>query len=324
MKSYNCFYSALYELLEPYYRNLTPLLLHNRWQFFYKPGTNYSDDKRFVGEHPMLFDQFHIESLRRDLKITIRMQTNADGFQKVRDTISAQGFALIFANKCCFHPPPAAAGRGRCVTTVKIRSAHKGVICDLYDPDVQPSRLLPMDDVIPAWENASDYPFLNRCMIDVNVKDGVQDEAAVRSLVYRNIARSAADYLYGGGMNNGCFYGGRALYMMADDIVNWDYEKFSNGAMYIQSVKKQRSCFMQLITGGFNHTHNAALQSRLAGIVDMWDKLRILLYLVAKRRQLNAVQHVRELIKEIAAAEIAFVSDVLGPIQHRYVRNTLP
>lgn len=319
MKSYNCFYSALFELLEPYYYSTTPLLLNNRWQFFYKLGSKYSDDKRFVGEYPMLYDQHHIDSLKEHLHITVNIEPNVDSHQRIQEMVTTQGFALIFANKCCFFNPPTMTERCRCVTTVKVKASNGSWVCDLYDPDIRTSCILSLADIIYAWENASEYPFLNRCIIEVNANEVITNKAAVLELIVDNMTKSAITYLYAQEKDNGVIYGRQALYVMADDIGNWDYNRFIDGAMYIQSVNAQRKSFMQIIKN-IDYAKSPSLINRLTAIIEMWNSLQMTLYLVAKRQQLNAFQHIRKLILDIAQEETDFMSEILDLLYHRYMR----
>lgn len=135
------------------------------------------------------------------------------------------------------------------------------------------------------------------------------------------MTKSAITYLYGEEEDNEAIYGKQALYVMADDIGNWEYNRFIDGAMYIQSVNAQRKNFMQIIKN-IDYAKSPSLINRLTAIIEMWNSLQMTLYLVAKRQQLNALQHIRKLILDIAQEETDFVSEILDLLQHRYVRIT--
>lgn len=310
MNSYNCFYSALYELLEPYYLDKTSLLIHNRWQFFYKNSLTYSDDRRFVGESPMLYDEYHCDSLYRHLNIAVDIRPGETP-GKICELLGTQGSVLIFADKCRLLSPKISAERGRCVTTVKLILQKAGLyFYELYDSDMTVGHYSPLDDIIYAWENASEYEFLNRCIITVRLDRKAPQDAAIDAVVKNNLFHSITDYLQGGGGENGYVFGRKALNIMADDLENWENTKFIDGAMYIQTVKEQRKCFMPIVRQYLHTTYRESLCRRLSGIVDQWDKLKLMLYLVEKRQQKQAVHHIKRLILDIAKTESEFLSDV--------------
>lgn len=313
MKSYNCFYSALFNILEPQFQEDTNLLINNRWQFFYNPSIEYSDDMRIVGEHPLPFDITHIERLRTAYNINIQMIKVKGGLDELLENIQKNSYVIVFANKYLLNGLYKTLPEKRCVTTIKIDSLQQDMIhYSVFDNNMSVSKI-DISLLEKAWLNASDYSILNESIIKVSVNDTLNSFETADTFFWQNLLNSTKYYLNNVIIDN-VFYGHKGLEIFATAICDWELlscQKLIDCSMYIEFIIKQRESIQAALESVCPQQHLTKIMSTVGSIIEIWKKVKMFFFIVGKREQFESIKYISDQIRTIAEMEYLCLTDLV-------------
>ncbi|MCL2050352.1 MAG: hypothetical protein FWG91_01275 [Lachnospiraceae bacterium] len=314
LKSYNCFHSALGNILEQYCFNKTHLLINNRWQFFYRSACEYSYDKRMLGEWPLLYDEKHLGHLREEIGINISFEKVADSSMKYfLERVKAKP-TILFVNKFLLMDKPSVVSGKRCVSTIIVKSVNENIFhCDTFDRDFNLSLAVSADKIYHTWLNASELEQLNRCNVEVRVskKRSKPDiEAFAKDLIKSSLKEYLAE-----NHDGDIYYGLAGIKKFSNDILNWDkndFEKFIDCAMYIDILIQQRILFTSALKELSLRKNTILDDANL--LMENWNNLKILLFIVGMRKQSGAIDQLSVIIQKISDLEFNLVIKMLESI----------
>lgn len=300
MKSYNCFYSALYEVLEQYFFEKTHLLINNRWQFFYKKSDVYTDDTRIIGEWPMLYHEWHLNKLYEKIGINIIFTNCLDSsinffWERVKMVP-----VIIFVNKMNILTNSSSQLTHKCVSTVIVRKIKDRIICcQTFDNELNAFEQIDIEVLYHAWVAASDYEQLNQCNISIeyieeNNKFEVEEFAKVC------MKSSLIDYFTLNNTEN-IFLGAEGMKMFSEDIFRWDkdiFKRFVDCSMYIDILIKQRMFFVKTLNG-LNIKNKKLILEKINMLMGSWKNLKMLFYIAGMRRQRGVVTQLYKIVNEL-------------------------
>lgn len=317
MKSYNCFYSALYDIIEKYYGNKTQLIINNRWQFFYRQSENYSDDKRMIGEWPMLYDESHLQALQEKLGIKILITKNLNCSQKAFLQIEKSKPKMLFVNKINLLFDSSLRQEHKCVSTIIIQNIRdKTFYCHTYDKELSPFQQIDINVLYSAWIEASDYKHLNGCDISIKIFEKCKlqnlDKFAIECMKY-----SLTNYMESSG-DESIYVGRTGMKKFSEEILNWDndidvYRKFIDCSMYIDILIKQRLCFISTLKNIMINNKRIILEN-LYLLIEKWNKLKILFFIIGIRKQRGAIKQLSQSVNELEKLEVSLASKMLDNI----------
>ena len=312
--SYNCFHSALYDILSPHYKNNTNFLINNRWQFFYSPKTQYTDDLRIVGEWPMLFDKYYLNLLSdlTGIKVAIVKEEKStfEDFLSICNAVPS----VFFVNKVNLHSKSISVKRN-CVTTIIIEDIKDNFfVCRTYDKDLYALQNIEKSVLYFDWLNASDYSQINGSKIQIEIPKSIKKEAALE-LCQSCIKNSLKQHLNSSKCKN-VFVGIDAINRFSEDIVKWKSlgaQRLIDSSMYLDSAIVQREKFI-ICLNDFLHVSCTEMLDKLREICDNWKKLKMILFIIGKREQFDSLIFVQELMRKVAHDEYYILKKVLDII----------
>lgn len=310
-QSYNCFYSAITSVLEEYYSENTQLIINNRWQLFYKLGEIYSDDYRYIGEYPLLYDQAHLILLNRLLGINIRIIQTKSAITKIKERIQNNGYVFVFTNRFCYdnkyHPKD-----DKCVTTICLDDDREDRFhYQTYDLDLASNQWVEKDVLFCSWKNASEFDFLNNAFIEMKWDKLNLNDEVIRLTYSNSLIDSLQNYLEGY-QSKEYIYGNQALSYFANDIKEWNvkqHSKFVDGSMYINIISRQRQCLRKALRHFSQHDRLFDIKEKeLCSIIELWDRLKMLMFLMGMRKQTDTVQCLSDQIRELQNREYSYAA----------------
>jgi len=313
MKSYNCFYSALFDMLEPKYQENTALLINNRWQFFYNTNNDYSDDRRIIGEYPLPFDNVHLKKLFDMCNIDIQIFNAEMGLDQLYEFFYKNKFAIVFVNRNNLRKNLDVPPNGRCVTTIRINELRSDYVSySTFDDDTP---IIEMDSIylFESWRNASDFSFLNKTIVNINHLPAENSETAIRSFFWNNIASSVNGYFTETAID-GVIYGHTGLEIFAQDLHEGKidtFQKLVDCSKYIEFIIKQREAVSIILSERQYHLRSSIDFASLDAIVDMWKKVKIFFFIIGKREQYESIKFISDQIRAIAEMEYIWLTDLM-------------
>ena len=325
--SYNCFYSALAFFLGQYDQGYSPLIINNRWQLFFKEGEDYSDDRRFIGEHPLPYDSRHLYELRKLLGIEVEIRKAIRGMADIDACLREDKRAFLFVNRFCYDNKPHARDE-KCVTTICLQD-RKGdqFFYRNFDLNLEGNRWVSREDLVYSWEQASEFEILNRAHIRMQADRQAISPARVCSAFIRMMKDSLYHYLQGD-HSEGYSYGNQAFNLFIRNIGEWnskDYQRFVDCSMYMNIILRQRQFIQKALRQFSLQTGISGFREQeLAHMIDLWDRLKTVLFLMGMRKQTEAVSGLREQIREIRDREYeyaAFLYEKMDALNHGDIKT---
>lgn len=304
MKSYNCFYSALFEVLEQYFFEKTHLLINNRWQFFYKKSDTYTDDRRILGEWPLLFDDWHLKQLYERVGINIIfkkcMVNSINSFLNETKKVPV----IMFVNKMNILTNLSAQLENKCVTTIIVNEANNEVIhCQVFEKDLDTIENIDVDILYYAWLAASDYECFNKCniLIEYLERGNLVDIEEFAKLCMKS---SLINFMT---LNNkGNIYPGIAgMRLFSKDIFRWErdfFKRLIDCSMYIDIIIRQRTLFVETLKEIHIGSEKVILEKALV-LIRKWKNMKMIFYIVGTRRQKGAIRQIYEMVIELINLE---------------------
>lgn len=312
MDSYNCFYSALYYMLEQCCPGASKLLINNRWQFFYSQTDKYSDDFRFVGEFPLLYDKAHLALLKEQVGVNV-------SFSNMDNENSANFFhrlgtknEILFVNKAYIIAEQLLLKKRNCVTTVIAKRVnHRCSILKTFDDDLDSDILVDNEKLYHSWRCASEYAQLNTCNINIQVLKSIDMSSAY--YFAKSIAiKSLLDYL-AVKQDGKYFFGNYGLKLFAHDVLNWEnmsYKRMVDCSLYLNTIVKQRIFFASMLTSVLENSSMQVVGEINKNFED-WNKLKKLFFVVGMRKQSGAAKQLSVSVNALAAQEKKLVSNII-------------
>lgn len=313
MKSYNCFYSALFDILEPLYHENTHLLLNNRWQFFYSINNDYTDDKRMIGEWPMLYDELHLKALKENFGINILFKKEKNSSLESFLRIGESASVLMFVNKYILkHLQPTS----RCTSTIIAKRLNDSIYhCKTFDNDMDTFQKVDAEILYHSWMYASDFDHLNQCIISIEF---LQDDAKPNLCEFAEeyIRYNLIDYLTSRKVGN-IFFGNLGIKRFSNDILNWnkeDFQKFFDCSIYMDILIKQRMYFISTYRVLLMDYNIYTIIEKVQLLIEKWNKLKMLMFVIWMRKKSGDVRKLAESISELGNIEYDVISKMLGII----------
>jgi hypothetical protein len=310
LKSYNCFYSALFNILEPQFHEDTNLLINNRWQFFYNQSGYYTDDKRMIGELPMLYDEVHLEALREKIGIQVSFIKNNNNF--IESSIQTGNSKMLFINKMDLMANLTFSSTRRCVTTIIAEKINDRVFhCHTFDKDLDPIQQIDAETLYHSWMFASDYDQLNGCNINIEFPSS-HNQSDLHDFIKECMRRSLNSYISPSNTEN-ISYGRDGIKKFSNDILNWDnndFQKLIDCAMYMDILVKQRMFFISTLNE-LTMQNKDSIFKDLDTLIESWTRLKMLLFIVGTRKQNGTRQQLSKIISELGELEFNAVSNMM-------------
>lgn len=312
--SYNCFYSAIFDILKPKFEKNTHLLINNRWQFFFNPKLDYTDDLRPIGEHPILYDEKHFSMLKDALGIDIRLmrikKSSLDDFKQVIN----QQPVIIFANKIYF-VPNITIGLRRCVSTIMVKgNREENIICKTYDNDLVTLQNIKIDELYNSWKFASDLEQLNEGYIKI-LFDTSPTETDIINFARKCMRDSLEDYINSVGFFNTSekiFIGVEGIIEFATQLtdgVGFNSQMLIDCSMYLDIVIRQRKQFALSLESVINRQEREIIVN-INDIIEQWQNVKILLFIIGTRKQENSLAQIRPIMNKLILDEIELVKKI--------------
>lgn len=298
-------------MLDKTYPGMVDFLLNNRWQFFYKKTEWYSDDFRFIGEHPLPFDKMHLSLLKKIMGIDIAISNSqSEHFNFLMDKFFSNE-KIMFINKFDVINDNLPLKKRNCVSTVVVKNINcQEFVLKTFDEDMPSNINIKHNKLYKMWQNASEHTQLNSCEVKINFSNSLNLFDA-RRFAKTCLIKSIREYI-DGDLNSGYCFGNFGLRQFAKDIVNWNpesYGRFIDCSLYLNAVVKQRivvSAVLQSILGDIF----PRIISNINENIDEWNKLKMNLYIVGMRRQTGNISQLAEIINKLAKQELALINDI--------------
>jgi hypothetical protein len=322
-KSYNCFYSAVYSQIEKYYLEYSQLIINNRWQMFYRLGENYSHDFRRLGEYPLLFDSEHLENINQALHINITIEPGLKGITDIIKRIHKDGYALVFANRF-YYKNILHHKNDKSVTTIMLDKYCGGLYhYHVFDNDLIGNCWMDEKIVNKSWIHASEIDMLKKALINlkIDISDLIHDKKTIFQLFQKCMTESLTTYLEGGSSGQYIF-GNKVFSCFINYFENWteDFKDLVDISMYVNLVIKQRKFISHSLS--YLKEHNILTdygEEKLEQLINNWDRLKIIIYIMGIRQQVNSLHPLKELIKDIQYQEYQYTKSLLSKLQKLYL-----
>ncbi len=314
MKSYNCFYSALFEVLEDYFGEKTHFLINNRWQFFLRKDSVYTDDKRMIGEWPMLYDRQHLYKLYEKMGISIIFTNCLDNsintFLK-----NEKSSVMMFANKMNILHNTSLKLEHKCVSTVIVKKRmDEFVYCQTFDNELEPLKKIGVEVLYQAWKAASDYERLNQCHICIEYVKGDR-KYDIEEFARTCMKSSLIHYLSLNNVEN-IYLGNAAMMMFLEEIEKWkkdDYKKIIDCSMYMDILIKQRILFIETLKK-LDIKNRVMILEKLTVLIEKWKNVKMLFYIIGMRKQGGAMKQISNMFHELIGLELEVTFKLLENI----------
>lgn len=309
LNSYNCFHSALFDMLSSSFGEDGHLLINNRWQFFYnKCLVHYSDDNRILGEYQLLFDSEHLNRLAMELGIKVNISNSINNMSELKEKIHKEGYAVVFANLCLLSDNAQTKDR-KCVTTVLIDEIDENYVSiNLYDTKIG-KKIIEKCTFETAWRDASEYNNLNKCVVEI-LYDRIPTHNEMESFFVENICDSINSYINFDGEQN-FLQGYMGLRELAKDIKEErfaDAKILEDSAMYMSSVIKQRECFLDALRKVNKIQEN--YERNIIAVINLWKNIRMFIYVTSQRKQFDSLKFISNNIYQLAETEKKLLVDI--------------
>lgn len=287
------------------------LLINNRWQFFYnKSLQNYSDDHRMLGEYPLPFDEAHLYGLAVELGIKVNIINVSCNMSNLKEYITRDGYVVIFANMYMLINNSSVKSK-KCVTTILINEINDLYVkFNFYDNQIK-HNIIDIKKIEQAWENASEYPFLNQSVVLISY-DKVPTDNAIIHFFFKCIRNSIDTYM-SLNQNNSFLQGIRGLCEFAGDIkelVLVDREILVDCAMHMELAIRQRECLLETIKKLNFSMDYSDLEKEITQIIDKWKNIRMFIYIVAQRKQFESLKFIGNQLYKLAEDEEVLLNKV--------------
>lgn len=311
MKSYNCFYSALFDVLSLSLDKKAHLLINNRWQFFYnKLFQYYSDDHRILGEYPLLYDESHLHVLDVELGIKIKFLNLSCGLKELKKYIAKDGYVVIFANLYMLMDTISSKSK-TCVTTILLNEINDLYVKFIsYDKQIG-SKVINLKKVDQAWKNASEFPFLNQCVVLISYEKVPTDDVILR--FFFKCIQNSVDIYMRPIQNNSFLQGTSALREYAKDIGKLFFanrEILIDCAMYMELAIRQRECLLEAMRIMDFSMDCTALEEGIEQIINKWRSVKMYIYIVGERKQYTSLKFVQKQLYKLAEEETLLLKKV--------------
>lgn len=315
MKSYNCFYSALFEVLEEYFGEKTHLLINNRWQFFLRKDSVYTDDKRMIGEWPMLYDRQHLYKLYEKIGISIIITNCLDN--SINTFLKNQkSSVMMFVNKINLLHNTSLKLEHKCVSTVIVKKRmDQFVYCQTFDNELEPFKKIGVEVLYHAWKAASDYERLNQCHICIEYVKGNR-KCNIEEFAKICMKYSLIHYLTQNNVEN-IYLGNAAMKMFLEEIAEWKKDNFKeliDCSMYMDILIKQRILFAETLKK-LVIKNKVMILEKLSVLIEKWKNVKMLFYIIGMRRQRGAMNQLYYMFHELIDLELEVTCKLLESIQ---------
>ena len=228
----------------------------------------------------------------------------------------SKGPQILFVNKCDMKSHADISLR-RCVSTVVVKGRYNDIFyCITYDEDLIQPQKFDILTLFNSWNHASDNEELNGCYILVQVNTIPTIDKIIEFAIF---CMKSSFKVFSKSNCENIYYGLLGLEEFSHDILSWrnqSAEKFIDCAMYLNMIINQRKCFYSSVTKilEFKNIHFNNM-NKIESIVENWERLRMLMYIVGKRNQTKAVNKLQDLVNRIIVGESEYINtltDLLG------------
>lgn len=299
-------------MLEQFCPGISKPLINNRWQFFYKQNDSYSDDFRFVGEFPLLYDKTHLALLRENVGVNVFFSNIDDRNSEIFIDKLGTNEKILFVNKADIITDQLLLKKRNCVTTVIAKRVnHRCFILKTFDDDLAANILVEKETLYRSWLYASEHIQLNACNVNiqflksVDMSDGYcfAKYIAVKSLLDYLAAKQEGEY----------FFGNLGLKLFAHDVLNWEnmsHKRIVDCSLYMDAIVKQRIVFASMLTKILKSASSQVVREINKNIED-WNKLKMLFFVVGMRKQSGATNQLSASVNTLADQENKLVSNII-------------
>lgn len=295
---------------------MSNFLINNRWQFFYRQSDDYSDDKRIIGELPMLYDDKHLKYMQEKIGIQVSfIKRSISSIESFEHGITANP-TMLFINKMDFMTRPFNQMR-RCVSTIIANRLKENLFCcHTFDQDLDSIQLIDAKTLYHSWVCASDYEQLNQCNISITFPLDYIAELSLINFSKDCMKTSLSSYL---SKNNteSVFYGCDGMKKFSDDILNWnaeDFQKLVDCAMYIDVFVKQRIFFICTLKE-LSIKNKDSIFKKLDTLMEDWNKLKMYIYIIGMRKQSDVRKRLSNWVSKLSNLEFDVASGILDALQ---------
>lgn len=299
-------------MIEQFCPGTSKLLINNRWQFFYKQNDSYSDDFRFVGEYPLLYDKTHLALLRENVGINVFFSNMDDGIsESIIDKIGTNE-KILFVNKADIIKDQLLLKKRNCVTTVIAKRAnHKWFFIKTFDDDLDADIMVEKEILYRSWLCASEHVQLNSCNVNIQFLKTV--DMSDGYCFAKNIAvKSLSDYL-ASKQEGEYIFGNLGLKLFAHDVSNWEnvsHKRIVDCSLYLDAIVKQRIVFASVLPQILRSSSMRIVREINKNIAD-WNKIKMSFFIVGMRKQSGAMNQLSARINALADQENKLVRNII-------------
>lgn len=299
-------------MLEQFCPGISKMLINNRWQFFYKQSDDYSDDFRFVGEFPLLYDKTHLALLKEKVGVNVVFSNMNDG--NLGNFINELGTKkkILFINKADIIADQLFLKKRNCVTTVIAkRIDHQSFILKTFDDDLATDILVETKKLYHSWRCASEHILLNACNVNIELLKSI-DLSDVYGFAKDIAAKSLLDYLVTK-QHGKYFFGNFGLKLFARDVLNWgnvSHERIVDCSLYMNAIVKQRSFFASMLMKILKSASTQVVKE-INKNIENWNKLKMLFFVVGMRKQSGATNQLSVCANALADQENKLVNNII-------------
>lgn len=269
-----------------------------------------------IGEWPMLYDELHLEALQKNMGIKISFVKNSNNSVDSFMQIAEVNPAMLFINKLNLMPNSALYPTRKCVSTIIAEKVSNGLFyCHTFDKDLEPYQQINVEVLYNAWVCASDYDQLNQCNISIEFPHK-RNQSNIFEFSKKCMKSSLTNYITPNSDGN-IYLGHVGIKKFSDDILSWgkkDFHIFIDCAMYIDILVKQRICFISTLKELSIHNKEPMIEI-LNLLIEHWNKLKMLLFIVGIRKQSGAIHQLSENIAELRDLEVTVVSQLIETLR---------
>jgi hypothetical protein len=268
-----------------------------------------------IGELPMLYDEQHLGVLREKTGIKVSFIKKLDSSAETFGQIINENLRMLFVNKMTFMVSTSNPMR-KCVSTIIAEKLNDDIYrCHTFDKDLEPIQQTDIETLYNSWMCASDYEQLNQCIISVETPAG-HTNLNSQDVSKECMRTSLASYMHTKNKEN-ISYGYDGIKKFSDDILSWDnndFQKLIDSAMYMDILVKQRVFFI-LSLKKLSIQNKDSILEVLDTLIENWNRLKMLLFIVGTRKQNGARQQLSKIISELGDFEYNAVSNMMEALR---------
>ena len=256
----------------------------------------------------MPYDHCFLKGLNDFMHIQTRFYHNQT-MNSLIDKIHDKGYAYLFFNKNQLGDQNSNV---KCVTTIKVNElCTESVLLNGFDDDINELRCISKNRFINGWFNASEFGFMNRCIIDIHVQS-VASQQDIRAFALNNLKSSSKAFL-SGWTDRQNLYGVSGLLALSEGLrakkyngVQFPYDM----ASFIYFIIRERQLVGEVLAD-LLPAQGKKISAEIHSIIDMWKKVRLSLFVIYMRKQIEAISSISEQIENIKIHEINLLNQLL-------------